>query len=308
MNMTGWTRARRIGTFALFSSVFFIAARILSAAEIHDAARAGDLAKIKAIVEKDPAQADVKDGFGQAPLHLAAAGGHAAVVEFLVAAGAKLNAECADGRNLLHCAASGGLVGLMERLLKAGFAVDQTDHYGRTPLFYAAEAGSARAAALLLSKGADPKRRNRWSHTPFHEGAFSGNIELLDLLLKNGADIEAEIEDGSSSLFYVGQAGRAEVVDWLLPRGARLDVRNIWGETPISWPLANRFNAMVVKLWPRAEALKDDMKYLAAKAGNVDIAFIRLGGAEQTLRLRPTLVFPLHDGDRKYIYGGSPGA
>jgi ankyrin repeat protein/L-ascorbate metabolism protein UlaG (beta-lactamase superfamily) len=227
------------------------------AAEIHDAARSGDLAKVQALVAKDPQAVNSLDELGQSPLHLAAAGGHRDVVDLLIAKGADLKAVCRDGRNLLHSAAAGGLVGLMERLVKAGFPVDRPDRYGRTPLLKAAEGGSDAAAEFLLSRGANVMSRDYYDQTPLHEAAFSGNLRLLDILVKHGAEVDARNQEGSTPLLYVSQAGRAEVIDWLLDHGAKLDVRNKFNETPLTFPLGNGLQQLVEKLWPRAEALKD---------------------------------------------------
>jgi ankyrin repeat protein/L-ascorbate metabolism protein UlaG (beta-lactamase superfamily) len=262
----------------------------VQAGEIHDAVRAGDLAKIKALVAKDPKvvnekeaeggtplhfashsgnveiiafllanKADIKavDDLGRSPLHLAASAGHGETVDLLIAKGAETKAVCRDGRNLLHCAAAGGLVGLMERLVRDGFPVDGPDRYGRTPLLKAAEAGSDKAAEFLLSRGANVMSRSSFGQTPLHEATFSGNLRLLDILVKHGADIHAVNQEGSTPLLYVSQTGRAEVIDWLLEHGARLDVWNKWNETPLTFPLGNGFQQLVEKLWPRAEALRN---------------------------------------------------
>jgi ankyrin repeat protein/L-ascorbate metabolism protein UlaG (beta-lactamase superfamily) len=226
------------------------------AAEIHDAVRAGDLSRIKAILAKDPKAVNALDDLGQSPLHLAAEGGRKDVVDLLISRGADIKAVARDGRNLLHCAAAGGLVDLMDRLLKDGFRVDGPDRYGRTPLLKASSAGSDAAAEFLLSRGANVMSRDYYDTTPLHEAAFSRNLRLLDILVKHGADLNAVNREGSTPLLYVSQAGRAEVIDWLLAHGARLDVRNKINETPLSWPLVNGFLELVEKLWPLAETLK----------------------------------------------------
>ena len=52
--------------------------------EIHDAARNGDLAKVKALLKENPDLVSSKDDDGTTPLHQAAIGGHRDVAEFLL--------------------------------------------------------------------------------------------------------------------------------------------------------------------------------------------------------------------------------
>ena len=93
------------------------------AGEIHVAVRAGDLAKIKALVAEDPKVVNEKDSRGRTPLHFASNAGHTEIIKFLIANGADVKA---------------------------------TDPDGYTPLIWAASAGQADAARALIAGGADP--------------------------------------------------------------------------------------------------------------------------------------------------------
>jgi ankyrin repeat protein len=61
---------KRVLISALLAVVFGISAAAF-ASEIHEAVRAGDLAKIKALVVKDPKVVNEKDDRGRTPLHFA---------------------------------------------------------------------------------------------------------------------------------------------------------------------------------------------------------------------------------------------
>jgi tetratricopeptide (TPR) repeat protein len=59
--------------------------------EIHDAAKAGDLAKVKALLIENPKLVSSRDDFRRTPLHWAAQVGHKNVVELLLTKGAEIN-------------------------------------------------------------------------------------------------------------------------------------------------------------------------------------------------------------------------
>ena len=111
---------------------------------------------------------------GCTALCLAAAAGHAALVEALLDAGARVDARDKTRWSPLHYASKEGHVSVVALLLaSAGVAVDGSDRNGSTPLALALEHGQADVASLLLSKGADaaaPDATGRpasfWACTP----------------------------------------------------------------------------------------------------------------------------------------------
>ena len=197
------------------ASLVLLAAGPSPAAEIHQAVQAGDLAKVKALLDRDPAQVNVRDEGGRTPLHLAARGTSAAVLALLVERGADVNA---------------------------------LDGNGIAPLHSLASRGNADGVRLLLDRGADINVRapNQW--TPLHHAAVGRQAGVLGLLVKRKADLESPDDRGRTPLILAArEMAGPEVVRTLLDLGARIDVADRYGDSALSLA-AWRGSAEVVSL------------------------------------------------------------
>ena len=147
----------RIPQLCLAVLAFVLSSLTVHAAEIHQAAAKGDLARVQALIGQDAALVNFADPTGAAPLHWAAAGRRAAVAEFLLSNGADVGAAKANGVTPLHIAAGEGFSDLVVLFLAKGADVNAKDKYGRTPISLARGRGRADIVRLLTARGAaDP--------------------------------------------------------------------------------------------------------------------------------------------------------
>ncbi|GAW25150.1 putative ankyrin repeat-containing [Rosellinia necatrix] len=136
----------------------------------------------------------------QSPLHIAAQGGHDAIVKLLIEHGFPANTYDSDSRTPLSYASEGGHIQSVKALLvsKSFVGVDGIDRYGRTSLFYAASRGHTDIVTALLGLGqADPNVRDDLGKTAMIYAAQGGHIAtvvVLTILTKDGYDIQAAVK------------------------------------------------------------------------------------------------------------------
>ena len=157
----------------------------------------------------------------------AARDGQVEVVRSLLREGADVNAARGDGLTALHVAAEGGHRAVADALVAAGAAVDAGTRIGRyTPLHMAAEGGHGAVALRLLEAGADPNAVTTNSGvTALHlaAGAIDGRSgrSAVAALLDHGADPNArEGSAGQTPLIFAAVANRPAAVTALLAADA----------------------------------------------------------------------------------------
>jgi ankyrin repeat protein len=87
---------------------------------LHWAARNGDLAKVKALLDSNAGLASKRDNYKKTPLHFAAIRGHKDVAELLLAKKANVNARDKYDRTPLHYAIMNGNKDVAELLRRHG--------------------------------------------------------------------------------------------------------------------------------------------------------------------------------------------
>lgn len=160
----------------------------------------------------------------------AIANGDVGAAEAQLAAGAEPNAKNAASHTPLHVAIAHGAA-LVEVLVAAGAKVDTQDKWGRAPVHWCCKEGVAdvlvamlpqdeTVACPVLDKGDEDMR------TPVHIAAAHGHTELLKVMHKRGANLEALDSIGSTPLHLAAEAGHGRACGYLIERG-RVDINVI---------------------------------------------------------------------------------
>jgi ankyrin repeat protein len=205
-------------------------------AEIHDAAKTGNLSLVRALLEKNPALVEAKDDLARTPLHWACRGVHLEVVRLLVERGADVNARDANGVTPLHSVSSRGDVGAAGILLDRGASFEARMSDLSTPLHLAAANGRSEVVSLLVERGAPLDVQDGKEDTPLHAAAHEAHWDIIGLLvgrIRAGqrAGLDAPDFDGCTVLHLAGEAGQTDTAKLLLSRGAGLDLRNTRGQS-----------------------------------------------------------------------------
>ncbi|GFR45024.1 hypothetical protein Agub_g6335 [Astrephomene gubernaculifera] len=226
--------------------------RILNGwSDIHVAAAAGDLGRVRLAVQKNPTDVDRPTKERQTALHLAAAGGFEAVVGELLDRHARTALQDEAGRTPLHAAAEAGHARCVAALLgprnreppaERSRLLGLRDRQGREALLAAVVAGQAGAVEELVRGGADAARCTDQSGSGLVLVAVRcGHTHLLPLLAAACGGLLLQQRDpatGGTPLHVAAAAGLLGPLQWLLAAGASTGTRDNAGRTPAEAALA----------------------------------------------------------------------
>jgi RNA polymerase sigma factor (sigma-70 family) len=210
--------------------------------EMLTAARTGNVARVKALLEQNRRLLTARDWLGNTALIMAVNSGHHAVAELLFQAGVQ--------PDIHEAAAIGQTSRVAEWLGHDASLLDAYSAEGFTPLALAAHFGHPETLWLLRRRGADVNAvaRHPLQVTPLHAALFGRQRETAQLLIRHGADVNAKRggkgwpRAGWTALHYVAAFGMIELIEPLLARGADLNAQDDAGCTPLRAALENRQN------------------------------------------------------------------
>lgn len=183
--------------------------------ELFEAARAGDLARVQALVDADPTLA----------IFAAAILGDADRLEELLTGNRSLVFVMSpDGWTPLHLAAFFGKGDAARVLLNKGASVTarSTNQMENTPLHAAAAGKHAEIVKLLLDRGASANARQHGGWAPLHSAAQNGDLESARALIEAGADVSVRADNNQRPMDLALTAARQEMVEFLEANGAAL--------------------------------------------------------------------------------------
>ncbi len=188
------------------------------------AAAQGDTQRLHALLREgeDP---NARDGYGRAPLHVAAYARQQQAFRTLVAGGADPNALERDRYDIVTIAAVANDVPTLHAALDAGCSArNVTSRYDGTALIAAAHLGHADVVRTLIRAGAPLDHVNNLGWTAVIEAIVLGDggprhVDTLDALVRAGANLDIADRAGRTPLVLAQERGYATMIQ-LLRRGA----------------------------------------------------------------------------------------
>ncbi len=240
-------------------------------AEIHDAAKAGDLEKVKILLAGNDDLIEAKDRQGFTPLHIAITKDRREVVRYLIEKGADLNSKNSNGLRPLQTALDRGKNTIANLLIERGADINIRGFRNQTLLHQASRSGNNSLINSLLRKGADINVEDSSGHTPLDLAVISEKASTARILVDNGGETGSLLSDDEEcrtlldriitnnnelltelileyldDLDFVNQAGHSiihrasalgnrEMVNALIEKGVDLNKRSGKGKTPLDY-------------------------------------------------------------------------
>lgn len=214
-------------------AVFCVIGMYCLASDVHEAAKQGDLAKLKTLIAENPDLANAKNENQETPLHAAVSGGHLDIVDLLIAAEADVNAVDNQKRTPLHLACYDGHKEIVEKLISHGADLEAKFSNGTTPLFWAIPEGHTEVFELLVNRGADINAKTNDGANLLHTTALYGQKNMAEILIGKGADVNRTSDDGTPPINYAAARGHREVLELLIDKGADVNAADDRGYTPL---------------------------------------------------------------------------
>jgi ankyrin repeat protein len=240
--VSGLGLTKLIGVVCL---TLLLTASSLWAGEIHDAATAGDLNKVKTLIEADSTLLDSKDDLGFTPLAHACMTRQLSVANFLIDKGANVNARAKNGFTPFHHACNGSNpdFDLIQRCIAHRADINSLSNSGQSALQMSAFDGNFKIMKLLIDNGADLNAQDRYLGTVLQRSINSHQQVAAKLLIESGAKLNQKFSYGNTEIHLTALSGSADLIRPLVEHGADVNAVNEYNHTALYYATKHGYRA-----------------------------------------------------------------
>ncbi len=203
--------------------------------ELNNATMAGDMTRVRYLVEHTKADINQFDAEGYRPLHNAVRMRFDEITAFLIEHEADIEATDRDGWTPLMHAAWRDNAKAVQLLAAKGAKLETANAKGMTALSVASQYGKLESAQALIAAGADVNHAvGGAQYTPLMLASMGGWDKIAQALMQGGAKVDARNTGGVTALMIAAAANRVATARMLIASGASIETRDDEGATALS--------------------------------------------------------------------------
>jgi ankyrin repeat protein len=182
------------------------------------AVRAGNLTKLKTLIEQHGANMNARNRPGESLLLMAIKAKNKEIANYLLEIGANVNVANTSKVTPLMAAAFTDDAQMAKKLIEKNADIHAVDQLKKTAIVYAAGVGATEIVEMLLAKGVDINARYANDLTVLMWAAGSGHNKTVEALLARGADPELLDNRGKNALQIADDGGQLDAKKILMEK------------------------------------------------------------------------------------------
>jgi len=230
--------------------IFLVLAGNISAQNIFDIIRTGNLDSVKILIEQKPELVNTTTKvWRDTPLHIAVEIDNLEIASYLIAKGASIDPKNKVNATPLHSSSYFNRKGDIAKLLiENGADVNAVDDFQTSILMQSSIWNPIVANHLLDHNVNIPSYKEDDGKELFMNSAQNNLLRLFNQFIAMGADIYVQDGSGNSLLHKAAAGGSLEIVKMLLEAKLSISMKNLYGWTPLHFATYNGHKETVALL------------------------------------------------------------